>query len=287
MRRIADLEAQVAALTAENQALKTPRNGHAGAQPDPEKLAEAIGTRLTRVEQNLREDFVGKFAGNFLLALETITKRVVDAEDRQTEIERKLAAHKDEIAKMLEDANKEQLATLLRFNAAVKKHHEQNEATLAAQHEAVEACGHAAEVTAEAAATCVNFKQDYQDTAHEAKLAVADGKDQMRRDLGEFARELTQQSEAAVQPAMRRLRDLSESQIEWRVKWSILGFVICIIITAAVSWFASPAPHVMLDAARWRNWQANNFTRQQADRLNAVLKEIEQENAKKQGEGQR
>lgn len=287
MQRISDLEAQVAALSTENQALKISRNGHATQQPDPEKLAEAIGARLVRIEQNLREDFVGKFAGTFLLALETITKRVVDAEERQTEIERRLVTHKDEIAKMLEDANKEQLATLRRFNAAIGKHHEKNEATLAAQQEAVAACGYAARVTADAAAACVNFKQDYQDTAHSAKLAMVEAKNQMQHDLGEFARGLTEKSEAAVEPAMRRLRNLSESQIEWRVKWSIVGFVICMFVAAAVSWLASPSPYVMIDAARWRNWQAGNFTQQQADRVNNLLKEIEQENAKKEGEGQR
>lgn len=71
MQRICDLEAEVAALTAENQALKaSQRNGHAHPQPNPEELANAIGVRLMRVEQNLREDFVGKFAASFLLATE-------------------------------------------------------------------------------------------------------------------------------------------------------------------------------------------------------------------------
>lgn len=287
MRRVADLEAQVAALTAENQALKTSGNGHAGAQPDPEKLADAIGVRLTRVEQNLKDDFIGKFAGNFLLALETITKRVADAEGRQTEIERKLVTHKAEIAKMLDGAIEEQRAVLRRFNAAVKQHHEQNEATLAAQQEAVEACGHAAQVTAEAAATCVNFKQDYEETVANAKLAMTEARSQVGQDLGEFTRGLKEKSEAAVEPAMRQLRNLSDSQMAWRIKWTILGFLTCVAVSVAVLWLVSPAPYVMLDAARWRNWQADNFTRQQADRLNAVLNEIEQENAKKAGEGQR
>jgi len=288
MQRISDLEAEVAALTAENGSLKAlSSNGHLHPQPNPEELANAIGARLVRVEQNLREDFVGKFAATFLLALETITKRVIDAEERQTGIERKLVTHKAEIVKMLEEANQQQLGTLQRFNAAVRKHHEKNEATLTAQQEAVAACDYAARATAQAASLCVNFKKDYEDTAYNAKLAIVGAKNEVEHQIGEFTRRLTEKSEAAVAPAIRQLRDLSDSQIEWRVKWSIVGFVTCIFISAAVSWIASPSPHVMIDAARWRNWQASNFTQQQADQVNNLLKEIEKENAKKAGEEQR
>jgi hypothetical protein len=288
MQRISDLEAEVAALTAENRSLKAlSSNGHSHPQPNPEELANAIGARLMRVEQNLREDFVGKFAATFLLALETITKRVIDAEERQTGIERKLVTHKAEIAKMLEEANQKQFDTLQRFNNAIRRHHEKNEATLQAQQEAVAACDYAARATAHAASLCVNFKKDYEDTAYNAKLAIAGARNEVEHQIGEFTRGLKEKSEAAVTPAIRRLRDLNDSQIEWRVKWSIVGFITCIFITAAVSWIASPSAHVMIDAARWRNWQASNFTQQQADQVNNLLKEIEKENAKKAGEEQR
>jgi len=285
MQRISDLEAEVAALSAENKSLKaSQRNGHP--HLNPEELAEAIGARLTRVEQNLREDFVGKFAGILLPPLENFNKRVADAEARQIDIEERLAAHKAEIAAMLEAANQKQLDTLQRFNAAVKKHNEKNAATLQAQQEAVAACEYAARATTHAAGLCVNFKKDYEDTAHNAKLAIAGAKNEVEHQISEFTRGLREKSEAAVAPAMRRLRDLSESQMEWRVKWSIFGFVACIFISVAISWIASPSPHVMLDAARWRNWQAG-FTKEQADRLNAVLKQIEEENAKRAAEEER
>lgn len=39
-------------------------------------------------------------------------------------------------------------------------------------------------------------------------------------------------------------------------------------------------PHTMIDAGRWRTWQESNFTKGQADRINKLLKEIEEENAK-------
>jgi hypothetical protein len=279
MHRIAELEARVAALTSENEALAARKNGHP--PPNPEELAEAIGTRLERVEKSLREDFVGKFAANFLLAVETITKRVVDAEEKQASIERRLVTHKAEISKMLEESNEKQLGTLRSLKAAIKEHSDKNEATLESQQEAVAACEEAARATADAAALCLGFKQDYEETARGAKLAVAEAGNQARREIGEFTRGLQEEAEAAVAPAIRQLRRLSESQLEWRVKWSIVGFATCIIVSAAVSWLASPTPYVMLDAARWRNWQANNFTRPQADRLNAVLKQIEEENAKR------
>lgn len=280
IQRIADLEARVAALTSENETLKAPKNGHPLPAPNPEELAEAIGARLARVEQNLREDFVGKFAANFLLAVDTITKRVVDAEEKQASIERRLVNHKAEISKMLEEASGKQLGTLRSLKATIKEHSDKNEATLQAQQEAVAACEEAARATADAATLCIGFKQDYEETARGAKLAVAEAGNQARREIGEFTRGLKEEAEAAVAPTMRRLSRLNESQIEWRVKWSFVGFAACMIISAAVSWLASPSPHVMLDAARWRNWQADTFTRPQADRLNAVLKQIEEENAK-------
>jgi len=281
MQRISDLEAEVASLTAENQSLKaSQRNGHSHPQPKPEELAEAIGARLTRVEQNLREDFVGKFAGILLPPLENFNKRVADAENRQIDIEERLDAHKAEIAAMLEEANRTQLDTLQRFNAAVKKHNEKNAATLQAQQETVAACERAARATAQAAGLCVNFKKDYEDTAYHAKLAIVGAKNEVQLQIGEFTRGLREKSEAAVEPAMRQLRDLSDSQMEWRVKWSIVGFVLCMFISAGVAWVASPSPYVMYDAARWRNWQAG-FTKEQADRLNAMLKQIDEENAKR------
>jgi hypothetical protein len=284
MQRISDLEAEVAALSAENQALKASQgNGHLHPQPNTKELAEAIGARLTRVEQNLREDFVGKFAGILLPPLENFNKRVADAETRQIDIEERLATHKAEIAAMLEEANQKQLDTLQRFNAAVKKHNETNAATLQAQQEAVAACDRAARATAHAAGLCVNFKKDYEDTAFNAKLAMAGARNEVEHQIGEFTRGLKEKSEAAVAPAMRRLRDLSESQLEWRMKWSIFGFITCIFISVILSWVASPSPQVMLDAAHWRNWQAG-FTKEQSDRLNAVLKQIEEENAKRAAE---
>lgn len=110
----------------------------------------------------------------------------------------------------------------------------------------------------------------------------------MRNDLDAFARDIKEKAKEAVEPAMRRLQHLSDSQIEWRVKWSVFGFLTCIAITIAASWVLSPSPHIMIDAGRWRTWQESNFTKDQADRINKLLKEIEEENAKKaQAESER
>ncbi len=85
MQRIADLEAQVKSIAAERDGLKRELAGRQ--MPSAEEFADAIGKRLVRVEQNLREDFVGKFAGNFLLATETITKRLENIDQKQTNLE--------------------------------------------------------------------------------------------------------------------------------------------------------------------------------------------------------
>jgi hypothetical protein len=172
MQRLSDLEAQSIQLRAENTELKAENRAlreEAQKIPSADALADAIGARLVRVEQNLREDFVGKFAGSFLLASETITKRVVDTEERHTEIEEELAAHRTELATMLDEANQPQLGTLQRFINAIKQHHEKNEKTLTAQQAAVEGCNHAAQASVQSAAICANFKKDYEETTKIAR----------------------------------------------------------------------------------------------------------------------
>src|SRR3712207_1797963 len=122
MQRIADLEARVAALTSENEALRAQKNGHSHPPPNPAELANAIGTRLTRVEQNLREDFVGKFAGSFLLATETITNRLnaldqreTELEERQKGLEAKLKTHYSAVGAKLDEAGGRQRKLMTEF----------------------------------------------------------------------------------------------------------------------------------------------------------------------------
>jgi hypothetical protein len=108
MQPISDLEAEVAALTGENQSLKaSQRNGHSHPQPNPEELANAIGARLARVEQNLREDFVGKFAASFLLASETITSRLNTLDQRESELEARQKKPGNQITESLRGGRRE------------------------------------------------------------------------------------------------------------------------------------------------------------------------------------
>jgi hypothetical protein len=96
MQRIADLEAQVAALTAENKTLKAQTNGNG--HLDAEKLIEALGLRIDRSGQVLREDFTGKLAG---LISPYIDKTLRDCEEvsaKQDELEKKFADFKKAVA---------------------------------------------------------------------------------------------------------------------------------------------------------------------------------------------
>lgn len=295
MQRISDLEARTAQLGAENTELKAENRALREVvqrMPSAEALAEAIGVRLARAEQNLREDFTGKFAASFLLATETMTNRIVAVEGHQEKIEAhqsafegRITTHMEQVGSTLNQADERQVGLLRRFAAALKQHHQKNEELLSAQEEILIGCQQAAQATAQAAARCATFDKDYAEATKLAKREMADAAKLMRHDLNEFTREVKGRAEEAVEPAMQRLRNLSDSQIEWRVKWSALGFALCLFITIAASWLLSPSPHVMLNAARWRNWQAG-FTKEQADKLNNVLNEIEKENAKKAAEEQ-
>jgi hypothetical protein len=303
MQRISDLEAQNEQLQGESirlraQAIELQAENRALREavqrmPSAEALAEAIGARLVRVEQNLREDFTGKFAASFLLATETITGRIVAVDERQEKIEARqkafegrITTHMEQVGSTLNQADEKQVGLLRRFSTALKQHHAKNEQLLAAQEEILIGCQQAAQATAQSAARCATFDQDYAEASKLARREMGEAAKLMQRDLKNFTSDVKERAEEAVEPAMRKLRDLSDSQIEWRIKWSVLGFLTCVIITVAVSWALSPSPYTMIDAARWRNWQAGNFTKEQAGRLNNMLNEIEKENAKKAGEEQ-
>lgn len=214
MRRISDLEAQVAALTAENQALKTSRNGHAGAQPDPEKLADAIGTRLTRVEQNLREDFVGKFAGSFLLATETITGRLnaldereKGLEERQKELEGKLESYYSAVGAKPDEAGGRQRKLMGEFATILNQHLTHSDALLKAQQATVDGCNSAAAATAQSAVLCTSFAEDYKSTSAEAGAAIRNLKAAAERELTAYTGEpdAGQAGEEAPAAAVLRL----------------------------------------------------------------------------------
>ena len=96
MQRIADLEAQVAALTAENNTLRVRSNGNG--HFDSEKMAEAIGARIERSGQLLREDFTGKLAGLISPYVESTLRRCAEIEGRQGNLEKRFEEHRKVVA---------------------------------------------------------------------------------------------------------------------------------------------------------------------------------------------
>jgi uncharacterized protein YdiU (UPF0061 family) len=96
MKRIADLEAQNAALVAENTSLKTRSNGNG--HLDAGKLAEVVGLRVDRAGQLLREDFTGKLAGLISPYIDSTIRRCAEVEEKQEDVEEKFEAHRKAIA---------------------------------------------------------------------------------------------------------------------------------------------------------------------------------------------
>ncbi|HEX9918181.1 MAG TPA: hypothetical protein VGA87_03385 [Pyrinomonadaceae bacterium] len=104
MQHLADLRADVAALTSEFGQLKA-------TQPNLDRFAAEIGAHLVRFETDVTRNFTDKFAGSFFRATEAMTARVVNLEDRQLKLEEllddsihrydeMLAGHRQEIAKL-------------------------------------------------------------------------------------------------------------------------------------------------------------------------------------------
>lgn len=303
MQRLSDLEAQNEQLTAEGTRLKAQaaelqaenRALREAVQrmPSAEALAEAIGARLTRVEQNLREDFTGKFAASFLLATETITGRIVAVDERQEKIEARqkafegrITTHMEQVGSTLNQADEKQVGLLRRFSAALKQHHAKNEGLLAAQEDILAGCQQAAQATAQAAARCVTFEQHYKAAIAQANQSIQSLRTKTESELTGYLQDLKAEASDVLRPVMRRVKQLTESQYKWRAVWLSVGLSVGIMIAVGVAWIASPTPSTLIDAARWRNWQAG-FSKVQADKLNDLLSEIEKEKAKKAGEEQR
>jgi hypothetical protein len=168
MQRIADLEAQVAALTAENSTLRTRSNGKG--HLDAGQLADALGLRIDRAGQLLREDFTGKLAGMIAPYIEKTIKDCAEVAQRQLELERKFAEHRQAVAgsaaemtaafiKLRKEAAKdwkaqrEQMQQDLGrvdafakwFRAELQAHGQQHNAAVASCNRAVSACQDLAE----------------------------------------------------------------------------------------------------------------------------------------------
>lgn len=98
LQRISDLEAQVAALTAENNSLKSRTNGNGNGHLDADKLLDAIGRRIDRSGNLLREDFTGKLAGLIAPYIDKTLRECAEVAERQDELEKKFADYKKFVA---------------------------------------------------------------------------------------------------------------------------------------------------------------------------------------------
>ena len=138
----------------------------------------------------------------------------------------------------------------------------------------------------ESAARCVTFEQSYKAAIAQASQSIQSLRIKTESELTGYLQDLKIEASDVLRPVMRRVKQLTESQYKWRAVWLSVGLSVGIMIAVGVAWVASPTPSTLIDAARWRNWQAG-FTKEQSDKLNNLLNEIERENAKKAGEEQR
>jgi hypothetical protein len=88
-RRIESLETENATLKARSNG-----NGHF----DQSKLLEAIGSRIDRSGQVLREDFTGKLAGLIAPYIDTTIRRCSEMEERQDDLEATFERHRKNVA---------------------------------------------------------------------------------------------------------------------------------------------------------------------------------------------
>src|SRR5215204_2483933 len=196
MQRIADLEAEVAALTAEKGELESKAQG---TQPlDVEALAgtiaEVIDARLRRTEQGLREEFVTKFAALFEPIIERTTNRVVKLEEREEKVEERQGALEERLRRHLDEVGEkfDGLVAMLDkqfvgLSDTLASHHAVTGQALGSLDEYVRKAEGLAGSTTEAAEACQSFKRDYEQTVEKAESDRAVLVSRMESELGTFA----------------------------------------------------------------------------------------------------
>lgn len=287
MQKMAELEVQLAALTAERKAGRGAhvRQGN-GSHGEAEELAEAIGKRLQRVEQNLREDFVGKFAGNFLLATETITKRLEAVETRAAKVESeqkalevKLQNHQKVIGAKLDESNERQRKLMAEFVTLLDQYRAQNAETLKAQQAAAKECKEAVAATTKAATLCGTFAKDYEKTATTAKQNITDLVGRSADEWNNYVGKVRTALDNSMTPVMRRVKALTEAQLKRRA-WMIgMGVMLGLGISSSLAWLTQPQRYERQEAANWRNF-FTELTPEQYDKVTKLLTEIEAEQQK-------
>lgn len=94
MQRISDLEAQVAALTAENQSLRANKNGNGHVD-----IGKVIADSFDRYGRLFREDLTVRVASHITPSIENTMRRCKEVEERQTALEEKFKTHQEGVGK--------------------------------------------------------------------------------------------------------------------------------------------------------------------------------------------
>jgi hypothetical protein len=278
MQRVAELEAQVAALRAERDALKEGRPRY-----DLEDLADQVCDQIRKTERRLRDDFIGKFAGNFLLATEAVTNRLTAAEERESQLEERQRELQAEFENHLAKVKESLAETYECQKGLVRWFYDNNEkyraavvSVLEAQLEAVSGCNKAAAATAEAARMCSSFAKDYEAVAYAAKQGVSGFSEQTRGDLGGYLNDLKRSIDSAITPVLRRVEYLTEEQFMRRAWLLAAGLVAGLVFSSAFLWLTQPPRAVERDAQRWRGL-TSGLTQEQHEKVTKLLDEIERE----------
>jgi hypothetical protein len=278
MQRVANLEAQVAALTAERDALKERQT-----EFDLQDHAEQICYRIEQTERRLREDFIGKFAANFLLATEAVTNRLAAAEARESQLEERQQALKTEfenhlarVKQTLAETYECQKGLVRWINEYNDKYRAAVETVLEAQAEAVRGCNKAAAATAEAARMCSSFAEGYEAVASEARQGVSGFSAQAKRGLVEYLDGLKAAIDHAITPVLRRVEYLTEAQFKRRAWLLAAGLVAGLVFSSVFLWLTQPPRVVERDALRWRNL-TNDLTPEQYEKVTKILDEAERQ----------
>ena len=278
MHRVAELEAQVAALTAERDALKDGQ-----IEFDLEDHAEQICDQIQETERRLREDFIGKFAANFLLATEAVTNRLTAAEARESQLEERQQALKSELenhfARVKEalaetyECQKELIRWINEYN---DKYRTGVEAILEAQLETVRSCNSAAAATAEAARMCSSFAEDYEAVATTAKQGVSGFSAQTKSELSGYLDDLKDAIDRAIKPVLRRVEYLTEAQYRRKAWLLAFGLITGLAFSSIFLWLTQPPRAVERDAQRWRSL-TSDLTPEQYEQVTKLLEEIERQ----------
>lgn len=278
IQRIAELEAQVASLSAERNALK-----REGLRIDVDELSNKIATHLTRVERNLREDFIGKFAGNFLLATETITNRVVTLEERELRIEEQCKALEAQIEKHIKSI----IATVNQQSAKQKEIGQAfckatdvlldaNEKYVAINREAAQSCLKSARAVSNAAQMCSSFKADYETVASTAKGNIKHLADESERSMSRYLWDIKQSARQAIEPLLHNAEKFTKASRKRTVIHMVLGLIMGLVFSTCFAWFTQPQSYLQLDAQKWRTF-ISDLTPTQREKVKNLLLEIETE----------